>query len=134
MFHDCPTSKTQRASALVAVLFGLATVFTGGRVLLGMFAPGYAVVLPLVAFNTIMGVVYIAAARRIKSDAARGRVAAIAIAGTNLFALVVLVAYALAGTVVAAESFVAMSVRTAVWVGIVLALTYVVRSREVVET
>ena len=131
MFHDCPTSKVQRASALLAVLFGLATAFTGGRVLLGAFDPGYVVVLPLVVFNTIMGVVYIAAAGRIKSDAARGRVAATAVAGANLFVLIVLVGYALAGGVVAMESFVAMSVRTGVWAGIVLALTYVVRSARV---
>ncbi|GMV04589.1 MAG: hypothetical protein AMXMBFR53_08690 [Gemmatimonadota bacterium] len=127
MFHECPTSKLQRAAVVIAALFGLASVLTGGRVLLGMWDPGHVVVLPLVAFNTAMGIVYIAVARRIKSDAARGRTAAAGVAVINLVVLVVLLAYAATGGTVASDSFVAMTVRTGVWGGIVLALTYVLR-------
>ena len=45
----------------VAALFGVATIFAGGRVLLGS-DPGYVVFRPLLIYNTIMGVFYIAAA------------------------------------------------------------------------
>ncbi len=42
----------------VAVLFGVATLFAGGRVLLGS-DPGYEVFRPLLTHNTAMGVAYL---------------------------------------------------------------------------
>jgi len=127
MVHACPTSKLQRASVLIAALFGLASVFAGGRVLLGLVDPGYVVLLPLVAFNTVMGIVYIAVARRIRSDAGRGRAAAAGVAVLNLGVLVAVLGFAVAGGTVASQSLAAMTLRTGVWGGIFLALTYVVR-------
>lgn len=133
MVHDCPTSKLQRASVLVAALFGLASVLAGGRVLLGLAHPGYVILLPLVAFNTTMGIVYIAVARRIKSDAGRGRTAAAGVAVINLVVLVALGGYAATGGIVASQSFAAMALRAGVWVGIFLALTYVARGPRAIE-
>ncbi len=46
--------------AAVAVLFGIATVVAGTRVLSGS-DPGYLVFRPLLIFNTAMGVAYLAA-------------------------------------------------------------------------
>ena len=37
------SNLTQRIAALVAVLFGLATLLAGGRVLMGYSDPGYVV-------------------------------------------------------------------------------------------
>lgn len=50
----------QRVIALVAIIFGLATVAAGTRVLMGT-SPGYEVFQPLLMFNTLMGFAYIAA-------------------------------------------------------------------------
>ena len=50
----------QVGAATIAVLFGIATLFAGGRVLLGS-DPGYEVFRPLLIYNTSMGVAYLAA-------------------------------------------------------------------------
>jgi len=44
----------------IAVLFGIATLFAGGRVLLGS-DPGYVVFRPLLVYNVLMGLAYVAA-------------------------------------------------------------------------
>jgi hypothetical protein len=50
----------QNALSFIAVLFGLVTIFAGSRVLLGS-DPGHVVFLPLLIYNTAMGIVYVSA-------------------------------------------------------------------------
>lgn len=50
----------QGGLALVAALFGLATIIAGARVLAGS-DPGYIVFRPLLLYNTAMGFAYVAA-------------------------------------------------------------------------
>ena len=116
----------QRFVAVVAALFGVVTVFVGGRVLAGL-DPGFEVFRPLVIFNTIMGVVYVMSGLRAWRDPRRGRTWAAVIALLNLIVLLSIgIAYA-AGAGVAAQSLAAMSFRTLVWGGIFLVLARTVR-------
>lgn len=130
MLHACPTSRLQRASVVVALLFGLLTLIAGGRVLLLGADPGYLVVMPLVLFNTVMGAAYVATAVLLHRDLRLGRRAAGAIAILNLLALGSLLAYAGSGGAVAGESFAAMTLRTGVWAGIFAAGGWVLRRQD----
>jgi hypothetical protein len=89
-----------RVVALVAALFGVATLLAGGRVLAGS-DPGYVVFRPLLFFNTAMGVVYLVAAVTIWLDPGPGRIWARGVFST--------------GSAVAPDSLVAMTFRTVVW-------------------
>jgi hypothetical protein len=129
--HSCPESSVQRAAVLMATGFGLLSLFAGGRVLLGLSTPDHAIVQPLLLFNTVMGAVYIAVALRIRADAARGRVGAGAVAVLNLVVWLALIGYAATGATVAADSLVAMGIRSAVWGTIFLMLGRVARSPRV---
>ena len=62
----------------IAVLFGIATLFAGGRVLLGS-DPGYVVFRPLLVYNVLMGLAYVAAGIIFWRSARAGRNAAAAI-------------------------------------------------------
>ena len=73
--------------AAVAVLFGVATLFAGGRVLLGS-DPGYEVFRPLLIYNTAMGLAYLAAGIAVWRSVNAGRNAAGAIFLLNLLVLV----------------------------------------------
>ncbi|MEO7359574.1 MAG: hypothetical protein ABI120_04550 [Gemmatimonadaceae bacterium] len=59
----------------VAVLFGLATVVAGSRVLRGS-DPGYVVFRPLLIYNSVMGIAYIAAGIMIARNLQHGKNAA----------------------------------------------------------
>lgn len=111
----------QRASALVAAVFGLATVVAGARVLLGGDA-GYAVVRPVLLFNTAMGVVYLIAAWVILRDLAGGRRLAVLIAVLNAAVLAAVLVVRATGGVVANETLMAMTLRTVVWAAIAVTL------------
>jgi hypothetical protein len=128
MIHECPTSRVQRLSIGVALLFGLLTLFAGGRVLLGGDA-GHVVVMPLLLFNTLMGTAYVAAAILLRRDLRLGRRAAGIIALLNLLVLTALVVYAWSGGLVAADSFRAMVLRTGVWAALFAAAGWVLRGR-----
>ncbi|WBY03155.1 hypothetical protein PE066_06375 [Ramlibacter tataouinensis] len=105
----------QRALAVAAAVFGVATVFAGGRVLLGA-DPGYVVYRPLLVFNTAMGAAYLLTGVLGWLDARRGRTGAAAIALLNLLVLGAVAALFLAGPgTVARESIAAMTFRTVVW-------------------
>ena len=52
-------SILQKILALAALLFGLTTIAAGVRVLTGT-DPGYLVFRPLLIYNTLMGLVYVA--------------------------------------------------------------------------
>ena len=70
----------------VAASFGLVTIFAGGRVLAGA-DPGYIVFLPLLIFNTVMGVIYVVAALVIWRSIDHGKQVAAIIFGLNLLVL-----------------------------------------------
>jgi len=108
-----------RIAAAVAVLFGLVTLVAGGRVLLGA-DPGYRVFMPLLVFNTAMGLAYVAVgvlAWRRHRLAVPGA-AAIVLANLAMLAFIGFV-YQPDGPV-ARQSLGAMSFRTAVWVLLLL--------------
>jgi len=115
----------QAVAALVAVLFGVATLFAGGRVLLGG-DPGYVVFRPLLLYNTVMGAVYIAAGVTIWRNLVRGRYAAGAIFLLNLLVLAGIVLLYRGGTEVAVDSLRAMTLRTVVWLALLVA-TWLIR-------
>lgn len=112
----------------IAVLFGIATLFAGGRVLLG-FDPGYVVFRPLLVYNTTMGAAYVAAGVIIGRSVIRGRSAAGAIFLLNLLVLVGIILVYRSGGAVAVDSLRAMTLRTAVWLALFLVTLWLVRGR-----
>ena len=116
----------QRALALLAAAFGVVTLVAGTRVLAGA-DPGYVVFRPLLWFNTVMGVAYLAAAFAIWRDAALGRRAALAIFALNLVVLAAVTVLHVSGAAVAATSLGAMSLRTGFWLALWLALSRLAR-------
>ncbi len=104
----------QKAIAVVAILFGLVTVAAGARVLAGG-DPGYVVYLPLLVFNTVMGVAYVAAGVMTWRSLERGQGAAGAILALNLVVLAFIIYQYRTGGAVAVDSLQAMSFRTVVW-------------------
>ncbi len=112
--------------AAVAVLFGVATIFAGGRVLLGA-DPGYVVFRPLVIFNTAMGAAYLAAGITAWRSVNTGRRAAGAIFLLNLLVLAAILVIYRSGGAVAVDSLRAMTFRTVVWLVLFLAVSWLVR-------
>lgn len=110
-----------RTAAVVAILFGVATIAAGSRVLAGS-DPGYVVFRALLVYNTIMGAVYIAGGLVIWRAVSRGRRWARLIFAANLVVLLTVTVLYLTGSVIAIESLVAMTFRTAVWGAIAVAL------------
>ena len=112
----------------VAVLFGIATVIAGGRVLLGS-DPGYVVFRPLLFYNTVMGLTYIVGGIMIARNLLRGRNATGLIFVLNLLVLVsIVVAYRQGGSV-AVDSRRAMSLRTVVWLLLFAVTAWLARAR-----
>ena len=108
-------TNPQRALAIVAVLFGVVTLVSGGRVLLGA-DPGYVVYRPLLVFNTVMGAVYLLTGAMAWFDVRSGRRGALLIVVLNALMLAFIAWLFLAGSgVVARQSVAAMSFRTVVW-------------------
>ena len=116
----------QRVFALVAVLFGIATVVAGTRVLTGS-DPGYIVFRPLLIFNTAMGFAYVAAGVIAWRSIDRGKFAAAAIFIANLLALGTVGYLYAAGNAVAKESVGAMTFRTIVWLVLFAGLAWLSR-------
>ncbi|HYD77702.1 hypothetical protein [Ramlibacter sp.] len=110
-----PPSSLRRVLAIIAGVFGVATLFAGVRVLLGA-DPGYVVYLPLLAFNTAMGAAYLSTGVRGWFDARKGRrgAATILVLNALMLAFIVWLYLAQPGTV-ARESVAAMGFRTAAW-------------------
>jgi hypothetical protein len=109
--------------AVVAATFGLATVVAGGRVLIGS-DPGYVVFRPLLFYNTVMGVAYLAAAVIMWRSLASGKFAAATIFVLNLFVLVGIGYLYANGHAVAIESIRAMTFRTGIWLCLFLGLAW----------
>jgi len=99
---------------LVAVVFGLLTIFAGTRVLLGS-DPGYVVFRPLLIYNTLMGIVYVAAGFIAWRNLKQGMYAAASIFVLNLVVLAIIYYLHTTGSTVAVDSLRAMSLRTGVW-------------------
>ncbi len=118
----------QALAAGVAILFGIATIFAGGRVLLGA-DPGYLVFRPLVIFNTVMGVAYAAAGITLWRSAIGGRNAAMVIFLVNLAVLAGIVWLYRSSGGVAVDSLRAMILRTVVWLALLLAASWLARAR-----
>lgn len=116
-------------AAVVAMLFGVATVLSGGRVLLGA-DPGYTVFRPLLVYNTAMGFAYVAAGFVLWRRPAVGRLAAGGIFVLNLLVLVAIVVIHRSGGAVAVDSLRAMSFRTVVWLAVFVAASVAGSPRE----
>lgn len=108
------TALVRMSASAFAILFGLATLFAGGRVLLGS-DPGYLVFRPLLIYNTTMGLAYVATGWLLLRRSGWARPGAGAIFTINLLVLVVIVLVYRSGGGVAVDSLRAMSLRTAVW-------------------
>lgn len=119
---------TQRIAAVVAVLFGVATLIAGTWVLSGS-DPGYEVFRPLLLFNTAMGAAYVAAGITIWRSLRRAWFGAGAIFLLNLLVLAGILLLYRRGGPVAAESLRAMSLRTVVWLVLFLVVARLARAR-----
>ncbi len=113
----------QRAIALAAMLFGALTLFAGGRVL-GGADPGYVVYRPLLIYNFLMGFAYIAVGVLAWRQLAAGRLGAGMVFVLNAVVLAAVVYLYQSGAAVAADSVRAMTLRTVVWLILVVGLTW----------
>lgn len=118
----------RRLLAIVAIVFGLATVVAGMRVL-GGADPGYVVFRPLLIFNTAMGVVYVATGIIMLLSLGKGMFAAAAVFILNLLVLGAISYLYLTGDGVAVDSLGAMTFRTGVWLVLFLGLVWLKRGR-----
>ncbi len=123
-FAGARASLGQRIAAIIAALFGLATLIAGGRVLLGYSDPGYVVYQPLLIYNTVMGLAYVAAGALIWFDLPRGKIAALGIFFLNLLALAGVMLLFSRGGGIAVESVRAMVFRTSVWLALFVVLAW----------
>lgn len=121
-------SVARRALAAIAIVFGLATIAAGGRVLAGA-DPGYVVFRPLLLFNTTMGAAYVAAGIATWRGWRRGHVAAGAIFLLNLLVFGAIWYLHRDGAAVAIDSVRAMALRTGVWAALFLGLVGLHRNR-----
>lgn len=113
----------QGVFALVAALFGLATIIAGVRVLSGS-DPGYIVFRPLLIYNTAMGIVYVAAGIIAWRSFDRGKYVAATIFVLNFFVLGAIGYLYATGSAVAIDSIRAMILRTVVWLMLFLGLAW----------
>ena len=115
--------KVVAAVALAAVLFGVVTMIAGARVLLGA-DPGYVVYLPLLRFNCIMGVVYVAVGVIAWRNLRLGVYGAAAIFVLNLAALGAISYLYTPNGSIASTSVQAMTLRTVVWLAFFIILAW----------
>jgi len=111
------------AVAIAAVLFGVVTTIAGVRALLGA-DPGYIVYLPLLRFNTIMGIAYVAVGIIAWRSLKLGVYGAAAICVLNLSALGFIRYLYTPNGPIASESLQAMTFRTVVWFVLFLVLAW----------
>jgi hypothetical protein len=118
----------QHFLALVALLFGAATLLAGGRVL-GGADPGYTVYQPLLLYNTGMGVAYVGTAFLIWRRLPRAMPASLTIFCLNLLVLIGAGYLLQAGQGVAEQSFQAMVLRTGVWLALLVGVAWLLKRR-----
>lgn len=116
----------QVALALVGILFGIATIIAGSRVLMGS-DPGYVVFGPLLLFNTAMGLVYVIGGIVAWRNCKAGAYLAAAIFCLNAAVLGIIGYLYTFGEGVAPESMRAMALRTVVWLVLFIGLARVSR-------
>ncbi len=124
--ETAPHARVRQVVAGVAILFGIASLAAGWSVLTGR-DPGYLVYRPLVVFNTLMGALYIGAGVMAWRRAHADRLAAAGIFIANLLVLGYIATLFRAGTA-AVDSVRAMVLRTAVWLVLLLLLTWTRRA------
>jgi len=124
MNHQRYVKTTQRVCALIGILFGLATVAVGSRVLAGS-DPGYIVFRPLLIYNTAMGIAYVAAGAVAWRSSDGGKYAAATIFAVNLLVLGAIGYLYTIGSAVAIDSLRAMILRTSVWLVLFIALAWI---------
>ncbi|MDF2464945.1 MAG: putative rane protein [Ramlibacter sp.] len=115
--------KVIAAVAIAAVLFGAVTILAAARVLLGA-APGYVVYLPLLRFNSIMGVIYVAVGVMAWRNLRLGVYGAAAICVLNLAALGAISYLYTPNGAIAGTSVQAMTFRTVVWLAFFFVLAW----------
>ena len=115
--------------ALVAGVFGLATILAGTKVLTGS-DPGYIVYRPLLIYNTAMGAAYLAAAIMAWRHPGRAKQAAGIIFALNLLVLGVVGYLYLAGGAVAVHILRAMTLSTVVWILVFLGWAWTTREND----
>jgi|TARA_B100000315_G_scaffold241027_1_gene261478 hypothetical protein len=114
----------QNALSFIAVLFGLVTIFAGSRVLLGS-DPGHVVFLPLLIYNTAMGIVYVSAGIVAFRNTNQGMRVAAVIFVLNIIVLTVIYSQYREGGSIAIDSLKAMSFRTVVWLVLFVGLGWI---------
>jgi hypothetical protein len=100
--------------ACIAILFGIVTIIAGSRVLAGA-DPGYSVFRPLLIYNTVMGMAYIAAGVLAWRNLELSKYAAALIFILNALVLGIIGYLYATGGDVALESLRAMILRTFIW-------------------
>lgn len=128
MFSIRSQAILQHFLALVALLFGAATLLAGGRVL-GGADPGYEVYQPLLLYNTGMGLAYLATGFLIWRHLPRAMPASLTIFCLNLLVLIGVGYLLQAGQGVAEQSFQAMALRTGVWLVLLVGVASLVKRR-----
>ena len=114
-------SRSTAVAASLAVLFGVVTMLAGTRVLLGA-DPGYVVYPPLLVFNTLMGVAYVAVGVAAWRRPRLGVYGAGAVLALNTTALAAVAGLYTSGSSVAGTSMGAMTFRTVAWLVLFLVL------------
>ena len=117
---------TRKVLALVAVLFGVVTIFAGSRVLIGS-DPGYVVFLPLLVYNTVMGFIYIGVGVVAWRDIHYGKNGAAIVFALNLLVLAAIWLLYNSGGAVAIDSLRAMTMRTVIWLLLFMGLFWLCR-------
>lgn len=118
----------QRIMATVAVVFGIVTIIAGSRVLTGT-DPGYTVFQPLLVYNTLMGIAYIAGGLMIWRNIRRGKYVAASIFTLNLIVLGGIAYLYFVSDGVAVDSLRAMTLRTVVWLVLLLGSMWLGRGK-----
>jgi FAD/FMN-containing dehydrogenase len=108
-----------RAAALIAVVFGAATIFSGARVLFGDGAAGAGDYLPyIVWFNFLAGFAYVAAGIGLWRREPWAAAMSLALALLNALFFAALGGHIAAGAAYEMRTVAAMALRTVLWIGI----------------
>lgn len=112
------SSSTLRVAAAVAILFGIASVVSGGRVLLGVGAAraeAGAYVPFVVWFNFVAGFAYVAAGAGLWLGRVWGARLSVTLAGLTALTYAAFGVHVALGGAFEGRTVVAMAVRTALW-------------------
>lgn len=113
--------KSHLILSAIAIVFGTITIIVGLRVNSGV-NPGYQVFLPLLYFNTAMGLAYVYVGITIWRNIILGKKLSLVIFSINFMMLLFIVSLSFSDNVVATQSVAAMAFRTALWLMIFLGL------------